>query len=123
MEQILPSRNPEVVDYVRKSMTTWLTLLGLQTAVGLFTTYEGINRLPTTYDPLTIKFLLWTMLGAYIAQLAWFSRRAARERGGVHWTEAQPLKRIDNDYKDTTKIFIVYCFTELAVFATLAHRV
>jgi hypothetical protein len=122
MNQTAATPAPEVASAVRKMTVQGIMLYGMQMVTGLFTVFQGVDRLPNTYDPFTVKFLLWMLLGAFVAQLVWFSMRALRERKGLPWMEEEGPLRLVADYKNSTKVFIALCFMELVVFATLTHR-
>ncbi len=83
MNETAATQTSEVAEAVRKMMTQWITLQGMQLIIGLFTVFAGVNRLPNTYDPFTVKFLLWLLLAFFVAQLAWFGMRGLRERKRV----------------------------------------
>jgi hypothetical protein len=122
VNQTVTIQSPEVSSALRKIRTQWIALYGMQIVTGTFVAFQGLDRLPNTYDPFTVKFLLWALLGAFVAQWAWFTMRGLREQKGFPSTTAEVPLQLVTDYKNTTKIFIALCFMELAVFATLTHR-
>jgi hypothetical protein len=106
----------------KSSIKHWLWIQCLQIVAGLFVGFVGIDRLANSYEPFTIKLLLWSMVGLYFIQTWWFAMRGRRERMSQN-DQVTPMlaNQLLHSYMQATWLFLGYCAVELMVFGSLAH--
>jgi divalent metal cation (Fe/Co/Zn/Cd) transporter len=95
----------------RKSAELWLFLV--RSGMGVFTVLAAFDRLHNTHERNTILTLIWIVIGAYAAQIVWFTARKDRRISSPD--------EFSREWQRATFTFLALCCVALAILGSLTR--